>query len=171
RPTTVSPSRAIRTSCNCTPPHKPPSTRPMTSCPLTNCAASRIAYRRSQSRNQAVCETRTATTSRQTKTAVRMPRARSVVLIPRMSEGLSDREVHAPAARLGLASHHQAVDRRQLVAEVEAHRPDGGGIAQARAHVDAQRAEVDVAAGPPHVAGIHEADERQAGRHRNTSLD
>src|SRR5690606_37635280 len=171
RPTTVSPSRATRSSCSCTPPQRPPSTRPMRSCPLTNWAASRIAYRRSQSRNHEVCDTRIASTSRHTRIAVRIPRARSVVRMARMSERLPYREVDAPVPRLGLATHDEAVDGRQLVPEVETHGPDRRGIADPRARVHAQRAEVDVAASPPHVAGVNEADEPQALGHGNARLD
>src|SRR5262245_57519257 len=77
------------------------------------------------------------------------------------SERLADAEMHAPAARLGLTVHQQSGDWRQLVAVVEADRPDRGEIPQPEARIRPQRVELERARLGPGVAGVDEDDATQ----------
>src|SRR5437899_4324714 len=86
------------------------------------------------------------------------------------SERLSDAEMNAPAALLGSAVHDQAVNRIELVAEVEAHRTDGRPIAQASAESVAEILQVDGAGARPDVAGVHERDAAEGATKRRAQF-
>ena len=70
----------------------------------------------------------------------------SDIRTPAASERLSNAEVDADAALLRFAVDQQAFDRVELVADVEARRPDGRLVAEARTNGVAQIAEVEVLA-------------------------
>src|ERR1700682_1391511 len=86
------------------------------------------------------------------------------------SERLSDAEVNAPATCLGRAVHEQAINRIELVAEVEAYRTDGRPIAQANADRVAKILHVDGSGGRPDVAGVHERHAAEGATKRGAQL-
>ena len=92
---------------------------------------------RSHSLNQVVCVTMTAIDATPTISVQRKATTWSERLATTSadltSERLTDAEVHAPAPLLRLAVDEQALDRIQLVADVEARRTDRRQVAEARA--------------------------------------
>src|SRR5262245_59450068 len=85
-------------------------------------------------------------------------------------ESLADAEVEPPAACLRLAVHEQTWDRVELVADVEANRPNRRLISKTGAYGVAEIVEHDAAGILPDVSRVHEQHHAEPAVQRHASF-
>src|SRR5712692_1509745 len=125
---------------------------------------------RSRFLNQAVSATITAAAVAPTISVRTMTSACSRRRARRMSERLSDSEMHAPAPGLWRAVDEQPGDRIELVAKVESNRTDRCLIPQSRTDGIAQIVQPDSPGASPHVPRIKEQDPAEIAVQRRAQL-
>src|SRR5690606_31633268 len=90
---------------------------------------------------------------------------------PVWSEGLTDAQVQPPSTRLRLAVDEQAVDRRQLHADVGPDDADGRRVADARACARPQAVDGRIETPAPDIARVNERDRAQRPTDRHPQLE